>query len=88
MKESLFVEEIKNEGRKEASRHCILVALKSRFGEKATARVKDGVNGMEDLTQLDELFLLALHCREFEDFLEAVPEPSGIRSLRPSPNRS
>jgi len=90
MKDNPFYQEIMNEGRKETRRQDTIVAVEERFGPEAAAQVAGAVNALEDLTQLDQLFRLAIRCGDIHEFRQALepatphqPAPRARRSSRP-----
>jgi hypothetical protein len=90
MHESLFVQEIMDEGRKEIRRADTLIVLEERFGAEAAASVTEAVNALEDLQQLDQLHRLAIKCPTVEDFREALSaaaQPQPARRRRGSSRR-
>jgi hypothetical protein len=84
MRESPFFQHILDDGRKEARRGDILTVLEERFGVESANQVKDVVNGIEELTQLNDLLRLAARYREFAEFRAALPRPRRVRSRRQS----
>jgi hypothetical protein len=85
MKDNPFYQAIMNEGRVEEGRAKTLVALEERFGAQAAAQVADVVNALEDRTELDRLFRLAMRCAGIEQFRQAL-QPA--RPRRTTPRRS
>lgn len=76
MKDSSFYQEIMEEGRVELGQAHVRETLAFRFGPEEAARFDELVRGITDSKRLDDLFHLALRCRNVSEFRKEV-EPKG-----------
>jgi hypothetical protein len=78
MRESLFYQEILDEGRIENARAYILATLEERFDKAAAASFAEAITRITDERQLDQLHRLAVRCQTIDEFraaLEAAQAP-------------
>ncbi len=72
MRESPFIQECLDEGRREGRRASILAVLSARLGTEAAAEFTEPINHLQSLDQLSELLLTAAKCRGVAGFRQAL----------------